>query len=240
MTSEPGRASTDETPRSGITSTETDVSDNESIPATPKTTERGARRAATAATLVGVLLVGGAAGATLFGPLTATAASPTAQPTTPAASTHPGSGSATTPAGTMLGGPGGPMGGGPRGFGGPGGFGRTETVSDISVVAKAIGISEADLQTALDGGQTVAAVAKAHNVAVQTVIDALVADGQGELAADVTAGRLTQAQADAQKAQVTQRATDQVNGTMLGGPGGPMGGGPRGFGGPGGFGGNGH
>jgi hypothetical protein len=115
---------------------------------------------------------------------------------------------------------------------GPGGnhsFGRNEAVSDISVVAKAIGISEADLQTALDGGQSVAAVAKAHDVAVQTVIDALVADGQSELTADVTAGRLTQAQADAQKAQVTQRATDQVNGTMLGGPGGPMGG-PGGFG----------
>jgi hypothetical protein len=226
MTSEPGRASTDDTPRNGITSTETDVSDNETTPPIPKARERGARRAATAATLVGVLLVGGTAGATLFGPLTATAASPTAQPSTPAASTQPGSGSATTPAGTMLGGPGGPMGGGNHGFG------RNETVSDISVVAKAIGISEADLQTALDGGQTVAAVAKAHNVPVQTVIDALVADGQSELAADVTAGRLTQAQADAQKAQVTQRATDQVNGTMLGGPGGPMGGpgGPGGYG----------
>jgi hypothetical protein len=117
---------------------------------------------------------------------------------------------------------GGPMGG----PGGNHGFNSSETVSDLSVVAKAIGISQADLQTALDGGQTVAAVAKAHNVAAQTVIDALVADGQSELAADVTAGRLTQAQADAQKAQVTQRATDQVNGTMTGGP----------MGGPGGFG----
>jgi hypothetical protein len=219
MTSEPGRASTDDTPRSGITSTETDVSDNETTPSTPKARERGARRAATAATLVGVLLVGGTAGATLFGPLTASAASPTAQPSTPAASTQPGTGTTTTPAGPATG----PMGGGP---GGNHGFGRNEAVSDISVVAKAIGISEADLQTALDGGQTVAAVATAHNVAVQTVIDALVADGQSELAADVTAGRLTQAQADAQKAQVTQRATDQVNGTMLGGP---MGRGPGGF-----------
>ena len=168
---------------------------------------------------MGVLLVGGAAGATLFGPLTATAASPTAQPSTPAASTQPGT--VTTPAG--------PGTGAWNGRGGPGGnhgFNPNETVSDLSVVAKAIGISEADLQTALDGGQTVAAVAKAHNVATQTVIDALVADGQSELAADVTAGRLTQAQADAQKAQVTQRATDQVNGTMTGGP----------MGGPGGFG----
>ena len=209
MTSEPGRASIDDTPRCGITSTETDVSDNESIPATPKARERGARRATAAATLVGVLLVGGAAGATLFGPLTASAASPTAQPSTPAASIQPVSGSATTPAGTAA--------DGMKGPGGNHGFGRTEAVSDLSIVAKAIGISEADLQTALDGGQTVAAVAKA------TVIDALVADGQSELAADVTAGRLTQTQADAQKAQVTQRATDQVNGTMLGGPGGPGG-----------------
>ena len=170
---------------------------------------------------MGVLLVGGAAGATLFGPLTAAAALPTAQPSTPAASTQPGT--VTKPAGPGAGAwTGGPMGG----PGGNHGFNSSETVSDLSVVAKAIGISQADLQTALDGGQTVAAVAKAHNVAAQTVIDALVADGQSEVAADVTAGRLTQAQADAQKAQVTQRATDQVNGTMTGGP----------MGGPGGFG----
>ena len=197
------------------------MSDIETTSETSRPRERGGRRAATAATLMGVLLVGGAAGATLFGPLTATAASPTAQPSTPTTTTQPGA--ATTPAGPgTWSGRGGPMGG----PGGNHGFNPNETVSDLSVVAKAIGISEADLQTALDGGQTVAAVAKAHNVAAQTVIDALVADGQSELAADVSAGRLTQAQADAQKAQVTQRATDQVNGTMTGGP----------MGGPGGFG----
>jgi hypothetical protein len=221
MTSDPGRTSMGEAPRRGITLTETHMSDIETTAETSRPRERGGRRAATAATLMGVLLVGGAAGATLFGPLTATAASPTAQPSTPAASTQPGT--VTKPAGPGAGAwTGGPMGG----LGGNHGFNSSETVSDLSVVAKAIGISQADLQTALDGGQTVAAVAKAHNVAAQTVIDALVADGQSELAADVTAGRLTQAQADAQKAQVTQRATDQVNGTMTGGP----------MGGPGGFG----
>ena len=78
-------------------------------------------------------------------------------------------------------------------------FGRTETVSDASVVAKA------------------------HSVDPQKVIDALVADGLDELAAQVKAGTLTQAQADAQKAAVTQRATDQVNGTFRGGAGGPGG-----------------
>jgi hypothetical protein len=92
-------------------------------------------------------------------------------------------------------------------------------VSDTSVVAKAIGISEADLLTALQGGQTVAAVAKAHNVDLQVVIDALVADGQSELDAAVKAGTMTQAQADAEKANLTQRATDQANGTFGGGHG---------------------
>jgi len=125
----------------------------------------------------------------------------------------------------------GPGMGGP-GFGGPG-MGHQEAVSDLSVVAKAIGISEADLRTALGGGQTIAAVAKAHSVDTATIIAALVADGQSELDAAVKAGRITQAQADSQKTQLTQRATDQVNGTLRGpGMGGPGMGGP-GFGGPG-------
>lgn len=122
------------------------------------------------------------------------------------------------------------------GMGGPGfgghGMGHREAVSDLSVVAKAIGISDADLTTALGGGQTIAAVAKAHNVAAATVIAALVADGQSELDAAVKAGTITQAQADSQATQLTQRATDQVNGTFHGpGMGGPGMGGP-GFGAP--------
>jgi hypothetical protein len=95
-------------------------------------------------------------------------------------------------------------------------FRQGEAVSDESIVAGVIGISESDLQTALAGGQTVAAIAKAHNVDPQKVIDALVTDGLNELAAQGKAGTITQAQADAQKAAVTQRATDQVNGTFSG------------------------
>jgi hypothetical protein len=66
-----------------------------------------------------------------------------------------------------------------------------EAVSDTSVVAKAIGITEAQLLTELNAGKTPAQVATAHGVAVQKVIDALVADGMSELAADVKAGRIT-------------------------------------------------
>jgi len=170
--------------------------------------------------ILGALFVGGIAGAVILGPLSALAASPA--PTTGATSGSAATGSGATGSGTTgtdtdndndadhHGGPGGP---GPRGFGG-----HAEAVTDTSVVAKAIGISEADLKTALTGGQTVAQVAKAHNVALQTVIDALVADSTSELAADIASGKITQAQADAMKANILQRATDQANGTFSGRP----------------------
>jgi hypothetical protein len=90
-------------------------------------------------------------------------------------------------------------------------------VTDTSVVAKAIGISESDLLTALQGGKTVAQVAAANDVALQKVIDALVADGQSELDAAVKAGTLSQAQADAEKTELVQRATDQADGNFQGG-----------------------
>ena len=103
------------------------------------------------------------------------------------------------------------------------GAGRQE---DLQVVATAIGISLGDLQTALQNGQTIAAVAKAHNVDVNKVISALVASENAEVDSAVKAGRITQAQATQMKAQTQQRVTDMVNGTPP-----PMGG-PRGFGGP--------
>ncbi len=145
-------------------------------------------------------LAGGAAGVILLSPALANAGSRVAQ--APAAD------------------PSGSAGGyGAPGRGGPGG-GRHELVSDESVVAKAIGISETDLTAAVAKGQTWAQVAQAHGVAVQKVIDAVVADGKSELADEVKTGQLTQAQADAEQANLVQRVTDQVNGVH------PNGGGP--------------
>ncbi|MEO8229437.1 MAG: hypothetical protein ABI628_06710 [Chloroflexota bacterium] len=167
------------------------------IEQTPTVPVKGPSQRRTAAVaIVGSLIVGGAAGAAFFGPLTTAAVSPSASPTQ----------SSTT--GTQD----------HESQENHGGFGaRHEAVSDLSVVAKAIGISQSDLTTALQGGQTIAQVATAHNVDVQKVIDALVADGMDELAAAVKAGTITQAQADARKAEVAQHATDQVNGTWRGG-----------------------
>ena len=155
--------------------------------------------------LAGALVLGGT-GAALIVPSIVSAADPSASP-----STTTGGAPGSAPAGNP--GPGHPgvMGG------------RVEAVSDASVVAKAIGISEADLDSALQGGSTMAAVAKAHNVDVQVVIDALVADAKDELAAAVKAGTMTQAQADTETGELSTRFTDQVNGPSFGqghGPGG--------------------
>jgi len=149
------------------------------------------RKSVAAAAVAGSLLAGAGAGAILFGPLSAGAQSTTT--TTPSADSKPD---------------------------GRADHGRRhEAVSDLSVAATAIGISEADLKTALGGGQSLAAVAKAHDVDPQKVIDALVADAKSELDAAVKAGDLTQTQADAKSADLPPRITDQVNGTFKGGHG---------------------
>ncbi len=192
------------------------------VPTTPRVRRRGHGIKAAA---LGTIVAGGIAAASIVGPLAVDAASPT-----PAATTTPAA-TGNTDADTNPKADGDHPGPGKGGdHAGPGGFGRNEAVSDASVVAKAIGITEADLKTALQGGQTIAQVATAHNVATQTVIDALVQDGLDELAAQVKAGTITQAQADSMKTQVTQRATDQVNGTFRAGPGRGDHAGPGGFG----------
>ena len=167
-----------------------------------------------AAAAAASLLAGGAAGALLFTPVQAGAQ--TTPPTTakPSAPGVPG-----TPR--------------TRGPNGPGRGGKAEAVSDLSVAANAIGIPETDVTTAMKAGQSLAAIAKAHTVDPQKVIDALVADAKSELAAGVTSGKLTQAQADQATPNLTQRITDQVNGVRgpgRAGPGGPFAGRAPGFG----------
>lgn len=165
------------------------------------------RRAASIAVLTG-LAVGGVAGGVVVSH--AATASPS-----PSATASPGG--ATAGHGCA-----GPM-GGPRG--GRGGLQQ----EDLALVAGVIGISASDLQTALQNGQTIAAVAKAHNVDVSKVISAWVASENKEIDDRASSGQITQQQATQMKAMTRQRVTDEVNGTRpAGGPGGP------GFGGPGG------
>ena len=112
-----------------------------------------------------------------------------------------------------------------RGFG-PEGPGK------LDAAATYLGLTEAQLRTELDGGKSLAQVAKDHGKSVDGLVGALVAALKKDLDADVTAGRITQAQEDAFLADAKQRITDFVNGK---GPGGlrygfrRFGGGPRAF-----------
>ena len=96
----------------------------------------------------------------------------------------------------------------------------------LATAAKAIGISEADLQTALRNGHSVAQVAQAKGVDPVKVITALVEEPKAKLAEEVKAGRITQAQADEHLADLQARITEHVNRSGGPGKGGHVKGGP--------------
>jgi hypothetical protein len=172
--------------------------------------------------IAGAFLVG-SAGAVLALPGLAAAADPTPTPSTAAPSATTGTDVTTTPStpsgttgtttapadGFTTGTP-----GDPRGRCGPGGL----DADDLTAAAGALGMTEADLTTALQSGKFAADVAKDKGVDAQKVIDAIVASDKAEIAAAVTAGTMTQAQADARLANLTAHVTDEVNG-VAGGPG---------------------
>lgn len=120
----------------------------------------------------------------------------------------------------------GPMGGG-------GGHGMRG--AGLSTVAEILGLTEDEVRTAIEGGQTLAELADANGSSADELIDALVADLQTHLDEEVTEGDLTQDEADAKLADATDRITEFVNNTQEAGPAGGMGG-PGGAGGPGGHG----
>jgi hypothetical protein len=175
--------------------------------------------------VAGALLLG-SAGAALALPNLVAAADPTASPSaTSAAGPSATSGPAATPGST-----GAPCGGGGdrMGHGGPGGL----DADDLTAAARVLGMTEAELTTALNGGKSAATVAKDKGVDLGKVIDAIVASDQAEIAAAVKAGTMTQAQADQRLANLTAHVTDEVNGVAgaggrMGGHGGPGGQAPQ-------------
>lgn len=121
--------------------------------------------------------------------------------------------------------PGGREAGGPVGVRGPG---RPERGMSLNTIAEALGLTEAELRSALQSGETVAGLATANGVELQTIIDTLVAEQETSLAQAVTDGRLTQEQADARLAEYTEQLPTMLSTAFQGGrhEGGPgMGGG---------------
>jgi hypothetical protein len=104
---------------------------------------------------------------------------------------------------------------------GPGfrfGFEVGGPMGKLDAAAKAIGITDAQLQTELQSGKTLAQIAKEHGKTADDVVNALVADAQAKLDTAVKAGKLTQAQADAMLKDLKSHITDLVNGTAPKGP----------------------
>jgi hypothetical protein len=98
-----------------------------------------------------------------------------------------------------------------RGLGGKGGFhGDGITTADI---ATALGMSEADVTSGFQAGKSIADLAKAQNVDLAKVKDALLAAQKARLDKDVAAGSLTQAQADAMYQKLTTSMDTMLNQT---------------------------
>jgi hypothetical protein len=106
--------------------------------------------------------------------------------------------------------PGGGMG---FGFGGRGHGMGGGGANLVSIAADKLGMTEADLRTALQGGKTIAALAQEKGVDTQTIVDAYIAKVSENLTQAVTDGRMTQKMADALVEQARTQVTDQLNAT---------------------------
>ena len=86
--------------------------------------------------------------------------------------------------------------------------------ASLDVAAATIGITEAELVSALREGQSVAEVAEANGVSAQTVIDALVSEINTRVDEALAAGTLDEERATEIKANAVEKATSWVNGEL--------------------------
>lgn len=108
----------------------------------------------------------------------------------------------------------------PEGKGGPRG---QAAKPNSAAIAAALGMTPEEVRTALQSGQSLAAIAAGKGVYTQTVLDAMLAELKAHLAEEVTSGRHTQAEADQMLSKATERATAMMNGEKPAFPGGHRG-----------------
>lgn len=101
-------------------------------------------------------------------------------------------------------------------FGGPGlgprSIHHAGAFGGLDAAASYLGLTDAQLRTQLESGKSLADVAKAQGKTVDGLVQALVDAAKKKIDAAVTAGRLTQSQADAIVADLKSRVTGFVNG----------------------------
>lgn len=92
--------------------------------------------------------------------------------------------------------------------GGPGhGIGPKEERAAISSLLK---LTEDELRTRQEAGQTLAAIATAQGVSKQALIDALVSNHETRLKEELSAGKITQTQYNERVAEARERAAERI------------------------------
>jgi hypothetical protein len=82
----------------------------------------------------------------------------------------------------------------------------------LDAAASYLGLTEAELRTALEDGDTLAEVAQEQGKSVEGLVDAMVVEAQERLDQAVEDGRLTEAEAEARLAEIEEHVTALVNG----------------------------
>lgn len=102
---------------------------------------------------------------------------------------------------------------GRHGFGGKDSRGGREHRGGqpLAEAAKVLGVTVAELRTALGSGKSLADVASSKGISKATLISKLLAAAKAHLAAEVKEGDLTQAQADKRLALLKDRIADLVD-----------------------------
>ena len=99
------------------------------------------------------------------------------------------------------------MGGGMMGGGMMGG----RQSSLVAVAAKVLGLDQTTLVTTLNGGKTIAEVAKDKGISIDKIVDEFLAPRVAALKSSVDAKRITQAQEDSMLATMKANVTAQLN-----------------------------
>lgn len=81
----------------------------------------------------------------------------------------------------------------------------------VTIAAQVLGIDRTALVSELHNGKTIADVAKSKGIDVSKIVDAVVANRTALLKQAVDAKRITQAQMDAELAQLKTNITNQIN-----------------------------
>ena len=84
-------------------------------------------------------------------------------------------------------------------------------IMSLAAAASTIGISESALKTELKSGITIAQSAINHGVTVETLVASLTADAESRIAVALTAGKISQAKADAYAANLSSAISAFIN-----------------------------